>query len=114
MFENVLLEARDVIDESKHKGKPWAEFDRGHMPDKVRLVAYELPPFIVEHPELYGVLSKGVHQLTEEECGQELPVLQRCMTLIAQQRLDRRIREKMAAETAKLLAETTGRLGKTA
>jgi hypothetical protein len=107
------MEARDSVEGGAHKALPWAEFDNARMPERVRLVASELPTFIVDHPELYGVLSKGVHQLTEEECGRELPVLQRCMTLIAEQRLERKMREKREAETKALLSEAASRLGQT-
>ena len=113
MFESILIEARSSIDGGKHAGKEWPEFDVGtRMPDRVKLVASELPSFIVEHPELYGVLSKGVHQLTEEECARELPTLQQCMRLIAEQRIEKRRRSRTEAETKKLLSEAASRLGK--
>jgi len=112
MFESLLLEARDSVDGGTHKDKEWPDFDGAPTPERVRLLASELPPFIVEHPELYGVLSKGVHQLTEQECFRELPVLQQCMRLIAEQRIDKRRRAKNEEETKKLLAEAASRLGR--
>jgi hypothetical protein len=113
MFEGLLWEARDMVSEGQYKGTVWPEFDGGsRISEKVKLVASELPPFIVEHPELYGVLSKGIHELTEAECADELPVLQECMSLIAQQRVEQRLREKREKETKKLLSEAASRLGK--
>jgi hypothetical protein len=111
MFESLLIEARNSIAGGQYLERDWVEFDRAKMPDRVKLVASELPSFVVEHPELYGVLSKGVHELSEEECARELPLLQSCMKLIAEQRLDRIRRAKNEADVKKMLAQATDRLG---
>lgn len=103
VFENLLDEARSKVHGGRFREQAWPEYDEARIPERVRLVASELPSFIVEHPELYKVLSKGVHQLTEEECNAALPMLQSCMQIIGTQRLEVQMREKREAETAKLL-----------
>jgi hypothetical protein len=113
VFEGLLLEVRDQVDSGVHKGADWPEFDRGRTGDRIRLVASELPPLIVQHPDIYGLLSKGVHELTEEECAREMPILQRAMRVAAQQRLDARTRADEAVQIRSLLADASARLRKT-
>jgi hypothetical protein len=38
------------------------------MNEKIEILKTELPDFLVEHKEIYGILSKGVHELQEQEC----------------------------------------------
>ena len=38
------------------------------MEEKIKLVAPYLPTLLLETKQIYGVLSKGVHVLEEQEC----------------------------------------------
>ncbi|MGR9377116.1 hypothetical protein [Rhizobium leguminosarum] len=38
------------------------------MSDKVMFLKDHLPTFLVEHSRIYGVLSAGIHELSEEKC----------------------------------------------
>lgn len=65
------------------------------VPAQIRLLKNELPQFLAEHPELYGILSKGIHNLSEEECLQFFPVVRAGIELILEQKLeDKRKKEK--------------------
>ena len=48
----------------------WVEVDyiNARMQERVRLVKDFLPDFVVEHPEMYSILSRGLHELSEDEC----------------------------------------------
>lgn len=48
----------------------WDEiaYQRSRMNEKIEILKTELPDFLVEHKEIYGILSKGVHELEEQEC----------------------------------------------
>ncbi|RYE50431.1 MAG: short-chain dehydrogenase [Sphingobacteriales bacterium] len=66
IFEFLIEEAH-----SKAKTKDaWDEgiFQRSRMAEKIEILKSELPDFLVEHKELYGILSKGIHELEEQEC----------------------------------------------
>lgn len=67
IFENLIKEAHDIV------AKEDASFDEAtyrtaKMDDKIQMVSTHLPAFLVENRKLYGVLSKGLHEMTEEEC----------------------------------------------
>jgi hypothetical protein len=62
-----------------------------------------------EHPQLYGVLSLGVHELSEAECAEELPMLRSAIELIMRDRVTAKRQERQRQDVAKLLAQTVER-----
>lgn len=62
-----------LIEEAHAKAKVtngWDEelYLKSRMNEKIEILKTELPDFLVEHKELYGILSKGIHELDETEC----------------------------------------------
>lgn len=71
------------------------EYKRNHFGDKLKILedkGYDIiPEELVEvKPRIYAVLSKGVHENTDEECKELFPYMQ----FIIEQILDKRIQEK--------------------
>lgn len=50
--------------------------------EKIKLLKGYLPEFMVSHSEIYGIISKGIHELSEDECKEIFPVLQKSIELI--------------------------------
>ncbi|WP_143028511.1 hypothetical protein [Ruegeria marina] len=44
------------------------EFAKMRMSDKIKHLRGHLPDFLVEHSELYSILSSGIHELSEQKC----------------------------------------------
>jgi hypothetical protein len=57
------------------------------MPEKIEFLAVHLPGFLVENKSLYSVLSKGLHDLSEDECLQFFSVTQLGIELILEERI---------------------------
>lgn len=66
VFEYLIEEAH--IKAKKISGWDETVYQRSRMGDKIEILKNELPDFLVEHKEMYGILSKGVHELEEQEC----------------------------------------------
>jgi len=66
IFENLIFEKRNQA--FQQKDVELERFDKAKMEEKVLLLKDYLPTFIVENRRIYSILSKGVHELTEEEC----------------------------------------------
>lgn len=109
VFEQLLNEARDEYGLANNI-TDLNEFDNRYTDEKIRILADHLPPFLVEHPQLYGILSKGVHQLTEEECASELPTLRLAIEVILKEKAAATKAKKLRAEASKLLAQVGDRL----
>jgi hypothetical protein len=99
----------DLVDQAEVvacKGVGWDHeaFDRGRMDEKILMLKGELPEFLVESRGLYSILSKGIHDLTEEECLAAFPVVRTGIELILDERLERQEREAKIERTRKDLA----------
>ena len=66
IFEGLIEEAHSkALKEQDWDNTP---YHKARMADKIDLLSDYLPSFLVENKELYGILSVGVHGLTEEDC----------------------------------------------
>ena len=66
VFENLIEEAQTAAQQD-------ADFDEdkyrnARMDEKIGMLTHHLPSFLVENKTIYGILSKGIHDLTEAEC----------------------------------------------
>lgn len=106
IFESIVLEeAQNAISDGIIKED---EFRNMRMDDRIVALKDYLPAFLYEHhKELYGVLSKGIHELDEDDCLIYFPVMYDCITLILDERVAQKQREK-------IMREATSSLGKIA
>jgi hypothetical protein len=86
IFENLVEEAhQDAL-----KNSAWNEiaYSKARMGEKILQLENLLPKFLVENRLMYGILSKGIHELTETECLAAFPVVKLGIEII----LDAKIR----------------------
>lgn len=108
VFESILIEARD--DYTKSKGlEEWPEFRKARTDERIAMLKGFLPEFMSENPSLYGILSLGVHELTEEQCKREMPMLRQAIELIMRDRVMAVQLKKQREDVRKLVAQATDR-----
>ena len=73
------------------------DFNSARMVDKIGLLKDNLPSFMVENKAVYGVLSKGMHELDEKTCG-NLYELMRLSALLMLEH-EKEIKEREEIET---------------
>ena len=66
IFESLIEEAH--LKANQVAGWDEEAYQKSRMNEKIELLAHQLPDFLVEHKQLYGILSKGIHELEEQEC----------------------------------------------
>lgn len=76
---------------------------RNGMEEKIKSLKGFLPDLITEHPKIYGVVSKGVHELSEDECLKYFPVLKDGIVLILDDIVAKKEKDKAAEEYKKSL-----------
>tara|TARA_R110001583_G_scaffold25760_6_gene93090 strand:- start:4302 stop:5165 length:864 start_codon:yes stop_codon:yes gene_type:complete len=54
---------------------------------KIDLAKKSLPQFLVTNTKIYSILSKGIHQLEEEECKEYFPILRSAIEMILNERI---------------------------
>ena len=107
IFETILVEASETaIDEGKIEKK---DFNEAKVIDKIKMIKDELPETIVDNPVLYGIISKGVHELSEEECIEYFPVMKDSILLILNQwekkRKEIETKKRLNASISKIASE---------
>ncbi|PHM19798.1 MAG: short-chain dehydrogenase [Curvibacter sp. PD_MW3] len=99
IFETLVEEAHQsaVADPGWDEGA----YQRLRMSERIAHLKSHLPNFLSEHPGMYSLLSKGIHELSEDECLKHFETLRIGIELILDERLDQRERaQKISAAKA--------------
>jgi hypothetical protein len=79
------------------------------MGEKVKALSDHLPEIVVSNANVYGILSLGLHELTEEDCARAYPVVEESIIAMledAHAHVQKKKRDKLlAANIAKLSGE---------
>lgn len=80
IFEHLVFEiARQAIAEGEIDEK---KILTARMDEKIEMLKNHLPDVLVTNKALYGVLSKGIHELSEDECLDYFSVVREIIELI--------------------------------
>lgn len=69
-----------------------------------------LPPVLVTNKNIYGIVSKGIHELSEEECREMFPYIRTGIELILDDLVAERERKSKEKVFEKFVAQKTGEL----
>jgi len=99
IFENLLEEAHALVQSTQ---KDWAEevYKQSDLREKISLLKDHLPPFLVQNTTLYSVLSKGLHELSEQECIDHFNLVKLGIEIILDQKLAQIEAERRAKEVS--------------
>ena len=78
--------------------------------DKVKLLKDYLPPFLIENRKVYLVLSKGIHEWTEDECLSYFDPIKIIIELILDQRIEHKERMNKEKEAKNRLSKIIGEI----
>ena len=82
------------------------------MDNKLKLLANHLPEVVLENKSLYGVLSAGIHTLSEEECLKYFSVVREVIELILDEREYARQKEEKKKKAKNMLGVIAGEINK--
>ncbi|MGE8271701.1 hypothetical protein [Stenotrophomonas sp.] len=110
IFESLIEEAhRLALSDAEWNDD---EFCQGRMVEKIGMLEKHLPKFLVQNRGLYGILSVGVHTLSEKECLAAFPAVRLAIELILDDLLEeheRKAKLKSAAQSLASLKASGGR-----
>lgn len=92
IFEKLLEDAHAKMQTME----TWDEesYVRSRVDEKINMLAPELPEFLVENRSLYGILSKEIHELSEQECLEYFDVVKTSIEIILDEYMQKREQEK--------------------
>ncbi len=97
IFEKLIFQT--FRDNQKETSENIGDFKTKKMEDKIDVLKDFLPSQLVKMKSIYGILSKGVHELEDEECLTYFNPLKLSIELI----LDQKIEEKKKSDRDKLV-----------
>lgn len=103
VFESLINEA--YLTASLNEGWNESQYAESDMQGKIQRLAPNLPDFVVETEQLYGLFGKALHELTDDECLANFDVLKNGIFAIAEERLIQLSRSKRMSEAKKALAK---------
>lgn len=103
VFESLINEA--YLTASLNEGWNEIQYAESDMQGKIQRLAPNLPDFVVETEQLYGLFGKALHELTDDECLANFDVLKNGIFAIAEERLIQLSRSKRMSEAKKALAK---------
>lgn len=83
------------------------QYIKSRMLEKIKTLKDFLPHFLVDNPGMYGLLSKGVHELSERECLDHFDTLKIGIELILDQKIENKEKENKIKQ-AKAALEKAG------
>lgn len=106
VFEALIEEAHA---EARTDGG-WNEdaYAQSRMAERIALLRNYLPQFLAEHPKMYSLLSKGVHELSEDECLSHFETLRIGIELILDEKIERKERDRKVRDAKAALAKAIG------
>jgi hypothetical protein len=92
----------------------WNEekYNGSRMIEKIGLLKNYLPQFLVEHKEMYGILSKGIHELTEDECLAAFEPMKLGIEIILDAKVDEYDRQQKETMASQRIRELNSKFGK--
>jgi hypothetical protein len=85
-------------------------FDGLRMDEKIEALKSALPRALVQNRAVYGILSKGVHELDEETCKRYFPIVRGAILTILEADYQAREKERADKELTEAIAKLAGEI----
>ena len=101
----------DKFDQTKDKlGMSKEDFLHQKFDAKIETLKDYLPPILVENKNVYGIVSKGIHELSEDECIAMFPCVKAGIELILDELIAQKERKEKEKVFMQFVAQKTGEL----
>jgi len=108
IFESLVEEAHQGA--SGESGWDEGKYQQSRMAERIKLLRSHLPSFLGANPRLYAILSKGLHELSEQECLSNFDALKLAIEVILDEKLKQRDAEIKSEAARKAIARIEGKL----
>jgi len=98
IFEALVEEAHEVARQDENWDE--SEYHRQRVSEKLELLRGYLPSRLVQTAHLYGILSLGIHELSEEDCLESFELVKGAIELILKERHEIKRYESLVKEVS--------------
>lgn len=103
IFEFLIEEAHTIA--VAEDGWDEERYLKSRMNEKILILQSKLPDFLVENRAIYSILSKGIHELSEEECLAAFPAIKVGIEIILEEKLEQMKKAKKLEEAKRAIAD---------
>jgi len=107
VFER-LIEDAHILAKNNSEWDEDSYQKNSRMAERITALKDYLPEFLVSHSSLYGLLSKGLHELSEEECLKHFQVIRVGIEFILDQEIEAKARRTKIEEASKAINRAVG------
>lgn len=75
ILERLVYQAKETAGDAVND----EEFEEARVAERIKMLEGYLPDILIKNTTIYGILSKGIHELSEEECRKYFPVVKECI-----------------------------------
>lgn len=108
IFEGLIGEAHTKA--GTQQGWDEEYYGKSRMADRIEMLKDYLPAFLVENKTLYGILSVGIHSLTEEDCLAYFETVKVGIELILDEKLEAFEKQKKIDDARQKINALTGKI----
>lgn len=105
IFENLIVEQKDIALKSD-PSLTETDFNEKRMDEKILYIKDYLPESLVTNRKIYSILSKGIHELSEDECLSMFPSLELGIEIILDWKLAEKEKQDKESQLAKFVSKT--------
>lgn len=101
-----------AISDGKFTQDEW-NFYGGHnrkVVEKIKMLGGYLPDFMIDNAAIYSIVSKGIHELSEEECKEYFDVLYQSIIVILDEMYEKRQKERDKKNLSSAIGLIKGKL----
>jgi hypothetical protein len=108
IIENLVFDKYNQV--ADELGLSKEDFEHLKFDIKIETLKDYLPKVLVTNKNVYGIVSKGVHELSEEECREMFPYIKAGIELVLDDLLAEKERKEKEKVFEKFVAQKTGEL----
>lgn len=106
IFESLIQETKIKAMKEGHTNEVLEK--KAHMDEQILSLRGCLPDFLVENRSAYGIMSHGIHSLSEDECLNIFPLIRTSIELILDEILEKNNKEKKISNARNEIAKLSG------
>jgi hypothetical protein len=102
-----------LVNKAAEEGTPIVNFERLKTTDKIAALGVDrLPEFLVRNSVLHSILSKGIHELEEEECLAAFNSCRVGIELILDEQIEKKNRAAKIEAASRAISDLSSELGR--
>lgn len=111
VLENLIQEAGKQA-QSESEEFVYDNFRKAKIDEKIKMVGDYLPEFLVENRSIHGILSKGIHELSDDECLRYFEAVKIGIEQILDEKIIQDEKSKKSSKAKKALQVALGKITK--